>query len=98
ETHWPQEIAGKKMDTYHRWMQVVIPITMSGCPALGVPTALGGAPHRVEQDGAEPELTRPGEDLGEDLGEGLGHGLLDWAVLAEREGSDTAGGALVAAA
>ena len=34
ETHWPKEIAGKKMDTYHRWMQVVIPVTMSGCPAL----------------------------------------------------------------
>jgi amidase len=25
------------MDTYHRWMEVVIPVTMSGCPALAVP-------------------------------------------------------------
>ena len=25
------------MDTYHRWMQVMIPISMSGCPALSVP-------------------------------------------------------------
>ena len=25
------------MDTYHRWMEVVIPATMSGCPALNVP-------------------------------------------------------------
>jgi amidase len=37
ETHWPREIAGRAMDTYHRWMQVVIPATMSGCPALNVP-------------------------------------------------------------
>jgi amidase len=37
ETHWPKEIAGKSMDTYHRWMEVVIPITMSGCPAISVP-------------------------------------------------------------
>jgi amidase len=36
-THWPAEIAGKKMDTYHRWMEVMIPVTMSGCPAIGVP-------------------------------------------------------------
>lgn len=35
--HWPSEIAGKTMDTYHRWMEVVIPVTMSGCPALNVP-------------------------------------------------------------
>ena len=31
------------MDTYHRWMQVVIPITMSGCPSLGVPVGFNAA-------------------------------------------------------
>jgi len=36
-THWPQEIVGKKMETYHEWMKGVLPITMSGCPALAVP-------------------------------------------------------------
>ena len=36
-THWPKEVAGRTMDTYHRWMEVVIPVTMSGCPAMGVP-------------------------------------------------------------
>ena len=35
--HWPQEIAGKKMETYHEWMKCVLPITMSGCPALAAP-------------------------------------------------------------
>ena len=34
---WPKEIAGKTMDTYHRWMEVMIPVTMSACPALTVP-------------------------------------------------------------
>jgi amidase len=43
ETPWPKEIAGKRMDTYHRWMQVVIPITMSGCPSLSVPVGFGAA-------------------------------------------------------
>jgi amidase len=36
-TEWPKSIAGKTMDTYHRWMEVMIPVTMSGCPALSVP-------------------------------------------------------------
>ena len=31
-THWPREIAGNSMDTYHRWMEVVIPGTLSGLP------------------------------------------------------------------
>ncbi|AOE85270.1 amidase [Pseudomonas sp. TCU-HL1] len=35
--HWPKEIAGRAMDTYHRWMEVVIPCTLSGCPAANVP-------------------------------------------------------------
>jgi amidase len=37
KTHWPKEINGRAMDTYHRWMEVMIPVTMSGCPALNVP-------------------------------------------------------------
>jgi amidase len=34
---WPEEIAGRRMDSYHRWMEVVIGSTMSGCPAISVP-------------------------------------------------------------
>ncbi len=37
EWRWPQEIAGRPMDTYHRWMETCIIVTMSGCPALNVP-------------------------------------------------------------
>lgn len=35
--HWPREIAGKNMETYHEWMKGVLPITMAGCPALAAP-------------------------------------------------------------
>ena len=38
---WPKSIAGKTMDTYHRWMEVMIPITMSSCPAIAVPAGFG---------------------------------------------------------
>lgn len=43
ESDWPKEIAGRAMDTYHRWMQVVIPVTMSGCPAISVPAGFNAA-------------------------------------------------------
>ncbi len=35
--HWPQEIAGQKMQTYHEWMKAALLVTMSGCPALAAP-------------------------------------------------------------
>ncbi|MDX8514324.1 amidase [Mesorhizobium captivum] len=36
-THWPREIAGRAMDSYHRWMQVSAFATLGACPALNVP-------------------------------------------------------------
>lgn len=38
---WPHAIDGRDMDTYHRWMQVVIPATMAGLPALAAPAGFG---------------------------------------------------------
>jgi amidase len=35
--HWPREIAGRKMETYHEWMKATLLVTMSGCPALAAP-------------------------------------------------------------
>jgi len=37
--HWPSQVAGRQMDTYHRWMEVVVPGSLSGCPVLNVPVA-----------------------------------------------------------
>jgi amidase len=34
---WPQAIAGRTMDTYHRWMEVTIYATLAGLPAISVP-------------------------------------------------------------
>jgi amidase len=37
QMHWPSSVAGKSMDTYHRWMEVVIGPTLAGLPAISVP-------------------------------------------------------------
>ena len=37
ELDWPHAVAGRKMDTYHRWMQAVIPASLAGLPALAAP-------------------------------------------------------------
>jgi len=34
---WPKHIAGRDMDTYHRWMEVVIYATFAGLPCISVP-------------------------------------------------------------
>lgn len=38
---WPEQIAGRKMDSYHRWMEVVLPASLIGLPALSVPVGFG---------------------------------------------------------
>ncbi|MBL8385178.1 MAG: amidase [Burkholderiales bacterium] len=37
ETRWPAAIAGRAMDTYHRWMECTIYATLAGAPAISVP-------------------------------------------------------------
>ena len=57
---WPQEIAGHRMDTYHRWMEVVVPASLIGLPALSVPVGFsdGGLPSGMQIIG------RSGNDAG----------------------------------
>jgi len=43
EWRWPKEIAGRTMDTYHRWMEVVAPATFAGLPAVSVPVGFNAA-------------------------------------------------------
>ncbi|MBS0506243.1 MAG: amidase [Proteobacteria bacterium] len=41
DLHWPHSVGGRDMDSYHRWMEVVIYATMAGLPALAVPAGFG---------------------------------------------------------
>ena len=38
---WPKHIAGREMDTYHRWMESTIYATFAGLPAISVPAGFG---------------------------------------------------------
>jgi amidase len=41
EWRWPEAINGRAMDTYHRWMEVVIPVSLAGLPSLNLPVGFG---------------------------------------------------------
>jgi amidase len=58
KVRWPKEIGGRRMDTYHRWMEVVIYATLAGCPAISVPAGFSaeGLPMGLQI------LARPGRD------------------------------------
>jgi len=43
EWRWPQAIAGRTMDTYHRWMESVIYATLAGLPCAAMPVGFGEA-------------------------------------------------------
>ncbi|MEO7056388.1 MAG: amidase [Caldimonas sp.] len=60
EWRWPKEIAGRTMDTYHRWMEVVILATFAGLPCISVPAGFDarGLPAGLQLIG------RPRDDLG----------------------------------
>ena len=59
EAHWPREIAGRAMSSYHRWMEVVTPGTLSGCPVISLPVGFDarGLPMGMQIIG------RPRDDL-----------------------------------
>ncbi len=57
---WPQEINGKPMDTYHRWMECVIYATFAGLPCISIPCGFNaaGLPMGMQLMG------KPQDDLG----------------------------------
>jgi amidase len=59
-THWPAEIAGVRMETYHQWMSVVVPASLLGAPVVDVPVGFdsAGLPMGMQIIG------RPHDDLG----------------------------------
>ncbi|MFD1881764.1 amidase [Paracoccus pacificus] len=38
---YPAEVGGKALDTYYRWMEVVLPVTLAGLPCVSMPVGFG---------------------------------------------------------
>ncbi|MBS0564962.1 MAG: amidase [Proteobacteria bacterium] len=47
---WPEAVGTRRMDTYHRWMEVVVPVSLAGLPSLCLPAGFGalGLPTGVQ--------------------------------------------------
>ena len=41
EIDYPREVQGHAMDTYHRWMQNMVPVSLLGLPAVAMPAGFG---------------------------------------------------------
>ncbi|MFW5641503.1 MAG: amidase [Roseicyclus sp.] len=73
EWDWPREIAGVAMDTYHRWMEVVVPASLAGLPVVGMPAGSGaeGLPGGIQligKRGADAQLLALARRYGEAIG------------------------------
>jgi amidase len=74
ELAYPEMIAGQAMDTYHRWMQVVVPAGLLGLPVVNVPVGFGanGLPAGIQligPRGSDGALLRLAQQW---------HGATDW--------------------
>ena len=41
EDRYPRAISGTKMDTYHQWMEVCVPVSFGGLPCVTIPAGFG---------------------------------------------------------
>lgn len=75
---WPRQVNGTVMDTYHRWMEVVVPASLIGLPAISIPVGFGGPDdlpmglQLIGRQGADAQLLRLAERW---------HEATDWPTL-----------------
>ncbi|SCX73559.1 amidase [Variovorax sp. EL159] len=63
DVHWPREVGGRAMDTYHRWMEVTIGPSLAGLPAMAIPAGFSQADGTRGLPMGLQLIGRPGADL-----------------------------------
>ncbi len=56
DDRYPKNISGTKMDTYHRWMEVCVPVSFGGLPCVTIPAGFGKNHNRSDEPEALPDL------------------------------------------
>ncbi|KAL3826514.1 hypothetical protein ACHAXA_004351 [Cyclostephanos tholiformis] len=81
---WPREVGGARMDTYHRWMQICVPVTLGGLPCTTIPAGFGknGLPMGIQL------FARRGDDAKTLLLAQAYHEIFDWPSNVEPSGDD----------
>ena len=65
DERWPADVGGRRMDTYHRWMEVVTYATLTGTPSICVPVPVGRGATVTREDLMGIQLIgAPGDDAG----------------------------------
>ena len=54
----PKSVNGVAMDTYHRWMEVMVPATLLDCPVIGMPVGFNGAGLPIKNKSSERIMLR----------------------------------------
>jgi len=52
DNRYPKDISGTKMDTYHRWMEVCVPVSFGGLPCVTIPAGFGKNRNRSNESPA----------------------------------------------
>ncbi|TCK30139.1 amidase [Ancylobacter aquaticus] len=78
---WPGSINGRAMDTYHRWMEIVVPVSLIGLPALALPCGFGasGLPMGMQligPDGGDADVLAAGNQY---------HLATNWPAIAPQD-------------
>ncbi|ATA52217.1 amidase [Variovorax boronicumulans] len=63
DVHWPREVGGRAMNTYHRWMEVTIGPSLAGLPAMAIPAGFSQAEGTRGLPMGLQLIGRPGADL-----------------------------------
>ncbi|WP_428031794.1 amidase [Ancylobacter sp.] len=78
---WPSSINGRLMDTYHRWMEIVVPVSLIGLPSLALPCGFGasGLPMGMQligPDGGDADVLAAGNQY---------HLATNWPAIAPKD-------------